>query len=47
MPEVGYVIKNSMFDKLQFVVTDDKLKLIGHQTLRDITNKRLIRTHND
>jgi hypothetical protein len=31
-PEVGYVIKNLLSDKLQFVARHDKLKLIGHQS---------------
>ena len=33
MPEVGYVIKNLLSDKLQFVAKHDKLRLIEHQTL--------------
>jgi hypothetical protein len=37
-PKVGYVIKNFLCDKLQFV---DKLKLIEQQTLLGITNKFL------
>jgi nitrogen fixation protein FixH len=36
MTWVGYVIKNFLSDKLQFV---DKLKLIEQQALLGITNK--------